>query len=153
LSVGCSYALTVLPSVGPVDFLKPRRDRLCVSDSALAWAFLDAASERRGSTLARCKERFRKVKASICPRLSYIPYGGARLFPQKSTCFTRSPLWPCMVHVWSRNARCFEPPKSSKSTVWLAQISGNQVPCSLLSGPATFKACHPHGLCVPSWML
>ena len=36
---------------------------------------------------------------------------------RKSTCFTQLSLWPCVVQIWSRYGRKFDPTKPAHSTV------------------------------------
>jgi len=46
-------------------------------------------------------------------RTTCRPYGGVLPIHQKSICPTQSTLGPCVVKVWSRNARNFKPTKPS----------------------------------------
>ena len=46
------------------------------------------------------------------------PHGGLRPVHQTSTCLTQLTLRPDVVQMWSRNARNFEPTKTSYSIVW-----------------------------------
>jgi len=57
-----------------------------------------------------------------CPgflkNLKKSTFGGVLTFHQQSICITQLTLGPCVMQIWSRYGRNFEPTKPSYSTEW-----------------------------------
>ena len=70
--------------------------------------------------------------------LSFIPHGGVRPSHHESTCLSQSTLGPCMVQIWSRNTRYFEPPEPANSTVWLPK-NGSVYSSKFVPGPILYE--------------